>query len=242
MVGWGLSPPLSGTAFSEPHRQTVGATQINGNCFQRAGKAGVRWPVNELMLERTLYPGKNRSRSSASPLQQTPVTTVPSKPKRRGRRPNFPLAFKLALVEQSMQPGVSSARLARELGTNDSLLFNWLNLYKHGRLGAPLPAEPCPLPVERDDVPSSPPITESDKAPPSDVAECELVLPGGTLRFRACSVLPRWACWSVSWNTVQTWRLRLLGSSESIRRHLYDGAAHVNKTQIAVTWLAQSLN
>lgn len=135
------------------------------NCFQRAGKAGVRWPVNELTLERTLYPGKNRSRSSASPLQQTPVTTVPSKPKRRGRRPNFPLAFKLALVEQPMQPGVSSARLA------------WASR-------RPLPAEPCPLPVERDDVPSSPPITESDKAPPSDVAECELVLPGGTLRFR----------------------------------------------------------
>ncbi|MBO1811301.1 transposase [Serratia ureilytica] len=154
------------------------------SCFQRAGKAGVRWPVNELTLERTLYPGKKRSRSSASPPLQTPVTTVPSKPKRRGRRPNFPLAFKLALVEQSMQPGVSTARLAREHGINDNLLFNWRNLYKQGRLGAIIPAEPCLLPVELDDVPSPPPITEADKAPPSDVAECELVLPGGTLRLR----------------------------------------------------------
>lgn len=102
----------------------------------------------------------------------------------RGRRPNFPLAFKLPLVEQSMQPGVSTARLVREHGINDNLLFNWRNLYKQGRLGATLPAEPCLLPVELEDVPSPPPITEADKAPPSDVAECELVLPGGTLRLR----------------------------------------------------------
>ena len=65
---------------------------------------------------------------------------MPSKPKRRGRRPNFLLAFKLALVEQSMQPGVSTARLAREHGINDNLLFNWRNLYKQGRLGPTLPA------------------------------------------------------------------------------------------------------
>nr|SAY46366.1 IS2 repressor TnpA [Serratia marcescens] len=154
------------------------------SCFQRAGKAGVRWPVNELTLERTLYPGKKRSRSSASPPQQTLITTVPSKPKRRGRRPNFPLAFKLALVEQSIQPGVSTARLAREHGINDNLLFNWRILYKQERLGATLPAELCLLPVELEDMPSPPPITEADKAPPSDVAECELVLPGGTLRLR----------------------------------------------------------
>lgn len=155
------------------------------SCFQCAGKAGVRWPVNELTLERTLYPGKKRSRPSASPPLQTPVTTVPSKPKRRGRRPNFPLAFKLALVEQSMQPGVSTARLAREHGINDNLLFNWRNRYKQGRLGATLPAERCLLPVELENMPSPPPITEADKASPSDVAECELVLPGGTLRLRS---------------------------------------------------------
>ncbi|MEX3137568.1 transposase [Serratia ureilytica] len=83
-----------------------------------------------------------------------------------------------------MQPCVSTARLAREHGINDNLLFNWRNLYKQGRLGAPLPAELCPLPVELEDVPSPPPITEAEKATPSDVAECELVLPGGTLRLR----------------------------------------------------------
>lgn len=118
------------------------------SCFLHAIKAGVHWPVNELSLERTLYPGKNRSRSSASPQLQTSITTVPSKLKRRGRRPNFPLAFKLALVEQSMLPGVSTARLAREHGINDNLLFNWRNLYKQGQLGPARTSEPCLLPVE----------------------------------------------------------------------------------------------
>ncbi len=37
------------------------------SCFQRATRAGVRWPVNELTLERSLYLGKKRSRPSASP-------------------------------------------------------------------------------------------------------------------------------------------------------------------------------
>lgn len=34
----------------------------------------------------------------------------------------------------------STARLAREHGINDNLLFNWRNLYKQGRLGATLSA------------------------------------------------------------------------------------------------------
>ncbi|EOT1929375.1 transposase [Serratia marcescens] len=111
--------------------------------------SGEASPRRDHQLERTLYPGKKRSRSSTSPPLQTPITTVPSKSKRRGRRPNLPLAFKLALVE--MQPGVSTARLAREHGINNNLLFNWRNLYKQGHLGTPLPVEPCLLPVELED-------------------------------------------------------------------------------------------
>ena len=63
-----------------------------------------------------------------------------------------------------MQPGVSTARLAREHGINDNLLFNWRNLYKQGRLGPTLPAEPCLLPVELEDVPSPPPIPGKNSA------------------------------------------------------------------------------
>ncbi|MFD0352115.1 transposase [Kitasatospora aburaviensis] len=38
----------------------------------------------------------------------------------------------MAMVEQSMQPGVSVAQLARENNINDNLLFNWRRLYQRG--------------------------------------------------------------------------------------------------------------
>ncbi len=83
-----------------------------------------------------------------------------------------------------MQPGVSTARLAREHGINDNQLFYWRNLYKQGRLGVTIPAEPFLLPVELDDVPSPPPLPDAGTLPADDATECELVLPGSTLRLR----------------------------------------------------------
>ncbi|RUT67156.1 hypothetical protein CKG00_12865 [Morganella morganii] len=37
------------------------------------------------------------------------------------------MSFKLDLVLQSLQPGASVARLAREHGINDNLLFTWVS-------------------------------------------------------------------------------------------------------------------
>jgi len=50
------------------------------------------------------------------------MTQIPPKPSKH--RPNFPLDFKINLVEQALQPCVSIAKLAREHGINDNLLFN----------------------------------------------------------------------------------------------------------------------
>ncbi len=58
---------------------------------------------------------------------------LPPKPSRR--RPNFPLDFKINLVELALQPGVSIAKLARDNGINDNLLFNWRQLYRQGKFG-----------------------------------------------------------------------------------------------------------
>ncbi|WP_369436727.1 IS66-like element accessory protein TnpA [Serratia marcescens] len=41
------------------------------------------------------------------------------------------MSFKIDLVQQSLQPGVSVARLAREHGINDNLLFTWRQRYRH---------------------------------------------------------------------------------------------------------------
>lgn len=68
-------------------------------------------------------------------MEQSPVKTS-------RRRPNFPRDFKIMLVEKALQPGVSIAKLAREHGINDNLLFNWRQLYLRGKLGIkPVTAE-----------------------------------------------------------------------------------------------------
>ena len=48
--------------------------------------------------------------------------------KKRPRRPNFPYKFKIALVEQSLQPRTCVAQIARENGINDNLLFNCVSV------------------------------------------------------------------------------------------------------------------
>ncbi len=56
-------------------------TTVN-SCFLRAARVGVHWPINELTLERTLYPGKKRYQHPAPPPAQSlalplPATTAP---------------------------------------------------------------------------------------------------------------------------------------------------------------------
>lgn len=93
--------------------------------FVRFRKSGLLWPlqvrVSAGSLERRLYQPASRKGTVL------PAATEPA-PRRRPRRPNFPREFKIALVEQSMQPGVSVAQLARENNINDNLLFNWRRL------------------------------------------------------------------------------------------------------------------
>ncbi|MRT15175.1 transposase [Enterobacteriaceae bacterium RIT711] len=46
----------------------------------------------------------------------------------RKKHPNYPVEFKIKMVELSYKPGVSVAQLAREQGINDNLLFKWRNV------------------------------------------------------------------------------------------------------------------
>ena len=50
---------------------------------------------------------------------------------------HHPVAFKRAVVEQSLQSNVSVSRLAREHGVNANQIFAWRKAYQEGRLGAP---------------------------------------------------------------------------------------------------------
>lgn len=54
----------------------------------------------------------------------------------RRKRASYSMSFKIDLVQQSLQPGASVARLAREHGINDNLLFTWRQRYRH-LIGSP---------------------------------------------------------------------------------------------------------
>lgn len=49
----------------------------------------------------------------------------------RRQRAVYSMPFKLSMVEKSLQPGTCVARLARENGINDNLLFTWRQRYRH---------------------------------------------------------------------------------------------------------------
>jgi len=58
------------------------------------------------------------------------------------------MSFKIDLVQQSLQPVASVARLAREHGINDNLLFTWRQRYRQ------LPLLPAPPPAAVPSLPS----------------------------------------------------------------------------------------
>ena len=99
--------------------------------FVRFRKADLSWllppRINAKNLDQRLYRLNSRQWSGlpvATASCEIPVA------RKRPRRPNFPRDFKIALVVQSMQPGVSVAQLARENNINDNLLFNWRRGYQ----------------------------------------------------------------------------------------------------------------
>lgn len=161
--------------------------------LRRFARSGLSWPVPEECtpehLERFLYPGTRRQQNPPASVAQE---TTPDVPVAR-RRPNFPPEFKRHLVELSMQPGANVARIAREHGINDNLLFNWRHRYRqeltcqHGESVTLLPvsvsaAAPGP------DIHAT--VAESSYDSP---LSCEVAMPGGTLRLQG-SVTPTLLC------------------------------------------------
>lgn len=54
---------------------------------------------------------------------------------RGGRYQHHPLALKLAVVERTVRPGASVARIAREHRINANQVFLWRKRYREGTLG-----------------------------------------------------------------------------------------------------------
>ncbi len=144
--------------------------------FRKAGLSGLCRHGSTQNLDKRLY--RQASRKS-SILPVVPALCEIPVARKRPRRPNFPRDFKIALVAQSMQPGVSVAQLARENNINDNLLFNWRRRYQQELSGTPA-STPALIPVTLT-------ATERLVSPLTPSAEespcCELVLPAGTLRI-----------------------------------------------------------
>ena len=58
----------------------------------------------------------------------------------RGKYKHHPLSFKRAVVEETLQPGASVARIARAHGINANQVFLWRKGYREGTLGDEAPA------------------------------------------------------------------------------------------------------
>ena len=65
----------------------------------------------------------------------------------RGRYQRHSLEFKHRLVEQTLVPGASVARIAREHGVNANQVFSWRKLHREGHLGTQGKAVANLLPV-----------------------------------------------------------------------------------------------
>lgn len=60
--------------------------------------------------------------------------------KRRGRYQHHSREFKRAVVEQTLEPGASVARIAREHGLNANQVFAWRRQFRAGGLDGVTPA------------------------------------------------------------------------------------------------------
>ncbi|WP_367301958.1 transposase, partial [Klebsiella pneumoniae] len=109
----------------------------------------------------------------------------------RKKSPNYPVEFKIKMVELSHRPDISVAQLAREHGINDNLLFKWRQYWREGKLRPPSTTEnsvPELLPITLDAEDLVP--TTSSRSQPVAAAtseslniSCEVTFRHGSLRL-----------------------------------------------------------
>jgi transposase len=109
-------------------------------------------------------------------------------PPGRQRRRRYDPAFKRTIVEQTLVPGASVARIAREHDINANQLFKWRRQFLLEQPPAPTPAASAPstislLPVtvvaEGSESAASP-----SPVPPLQPGQIEITLAGGAVRVQ----------------------------------------------------------
>jgi len=74
------------------------------------------------------------------PSSESGQATVP--------RRRYSVEFKRTLVEESLRPGASTAKLALQHGLNGNLLHTWRWQYRSGALGPVVSTSPSLIPVD----------------------------------------------------------------------------------------------
>ncbi len=107
-------------------------------------------------------------------------------PKRRRRS----ILERRRIVEETLAPGASVARVARAHGVNANQVFSWRRLYQRGLLGSS-PATAVLVPVRiSDSEPSAPSAPAASSAPltaPGPAGTIHLQLPKGRLRIEGAA-------------------------------------------------------
>lgn len=100
------------------------------------------------------------------------------------------LAFKRRLIEQTLVPGVSVARIALDNGVNTNLLFKWRRLHLRATSCAPSPLLPVILsePKSKAEVSMSAPTPATRMTASGGLIEVEL--PAGRIRIKGTVDVP----------------------------------------------------
>ena len=103
------------------------------------------------------------------PSSESGQATVP--------RRRYSVEFKRTLVEESLRPGASTAKLALQHGLNGNLLHTWRWQYRSGALGPVVSTSPSLIPVNvktaTDDVKQP---TDEDRLDKSSGMQCQPIL------------------------------------------------------------------
>jgi len=92
--------------------------------------------------------------------QQVAVIPGNSEPSASPKRQRRSIAEKRRIVEETLVPGASVARVARAHGVNANQVFYWRKLYQAGRLGMSSAAQFLPVRVRRESSPPAITLTE----------------------------------------------------------------------------------
>lgn len=105
------------------------------------------------------------------------------------KSPNYPVEFKIKMVELSHRPKISVAQLAREHGINDNLLFKRGQYWREGKRRSPATTENrmpelLPITLDAEDVPAMSTQSQPVAAVPGSLnISCEVTFRRGSLRL-----------------------------------------------------------